>query len=274
VLGTAALVVLLNDGQGVFSPGPPLPARVAAAGQSLCAADYDQDGDLDIFVCRYGGSGGQFSVAETLDEVALSFHDSNSGMPNVLLQNDGHGTLTDVTAETGLDQNNRRFSFAAAWEDYDNDGDLDLYVANDFGRNCLYRNDGGRFTDVAAAAGVEDIASGMSVTWGDYNRDGWMDLYVSNMFSAAGNRIAFQRQFKDQDSGQTRSQYQRFARGNTLFENLGGGGTSEFRDASTTAAVTMGRWAWGSLFVDINNDGWQDLLVANGMITNDDSGDL
>ncbi len=84
---------------------------------------------------------------------------------------------------------------AASWEDYDQDGDLDLYVANDFGRNNLYRNDDGQFVDVAAEAGVEDISAGMSVSWGDYNNDGQADLYVGNMFSSAGNRVTYQRQF-------------------------------------------------------------------------------
>ena len=176
-----------------------------------------------------------------------------------------------MTDETGLDQNNSRFSFEAVWEDYDNDGDLDLYVANDFGRNNLYRNEGGHFDDVAAEAGVEDVASGMSVTWGDYNRDGWMDVYVSNMFSAAGNRVAFHRRFKQQRSDQATADSQRMARGNTLFVNCGDG---TFSDLSEEAAVTMGRWAWASKFADLNNDGWQDLVVTNGYITNDDSGDL
>ena len=69
------------------------------------------------------------------------------------------------------------FTITAA--DYDNDGDQDLYVANDYGRNNLYRNDNGHFSDVAHVAGVEDISAGMSVSWGDYNHDGHMDLYVS-----------------------------------------------------------------------------------------------
>jgi hypothetical protein len=73
--------------------------------------------------------------------------------------------------------NNQRFSYAAAWDDYDQDGDFDLYVANDFGRNNLYRNDRTGFEDVADELGVEDTGSGMSVSWGDVNGDGWMDLY-------------------------------------------------------------------------------------------------
>ena len=82
---------------------------------------------------------------------------------------------------------------------------LDLYVANDFGRNNLYRNDGGRFVDVAGQAGVEDMASGMSASWGDYNQDGHMDLYVGNMFSSAGNRIAYQQRFKPEAGADARA---------------------------------------------------------------------
>ena len=160
---------------------------------------------------------------------------------------------------------------AAAWDDYDNDGDQDLYVANDFGRNNLYQNVGGRFTDVAAQAGVEDIATGMSVSWGDYNRDGLMDVYVGNMYSSAGNRVTYQRKLIETQSDQVVAQVQRMARGNTLFANVG---DHAFRDVSELAAVTMGRWAWASKFVDLNNDGWQDLVITNGYVTNTDSGDL
>ena len=130
-----------------------------------------------------------------------------------------------------------------------------------------------KFVDVAADLGVEDGASGMSVSWGDYDRDGWMDVYVSNMFSAAGNRIIPQSNFKPSISNDLRRRYQNFARGNTLLRNLGKG--SGFSDTSVSAGVTMGRWAWGSRLADLNNDGWEDLVVANGNITaEDDSGDL
>ncbi|MEE3198684.1 MAG: VCBS repeat-containing protein, partial [Planctomycetota bacterium] len=181
-------------------------------------------------------------------------------------------TFTDITKESGLDQNNRRFSFAAAWEDYDQDGDADLYVANDFGRNNLYRNDGNlRFTDVAGEKNAEDSASGMSVSWSDYDRDGVMDLYVSNMFSAAGRRVTSQQLFKPGASALVRKRLQRFARGNTL---LRGRKDAAFSDESLQANVNMGRWAWASSFVDLNADGWDDLVVANGYITTEDTGDL
>ena len=90
-------------------------------------------------------------------------------------------------------------------------------MATDFGRNNLYRNDGGKFLDVAAAAGVEDVSAGMSVTWGDYNQDGWLDIYVSNMFSSAGQRVTYQRRFKSAAEDPVRSLFQRHARGNSLF---------------------------------------------------------
>jgi len=200
----------------------------------------------------------------------MPYHDATNGGRNILLQNHGDWNFEEVTKQVGLDENNTRFSFAASWEDYDNDGDLDLYVANDYGRNNFYRNDKGHFTDVAAELGIEDMSAGMSVSWADYNNDGWMDLYASNMFSAAGNRITYQRQFKSGEDQGVREQFQRHARGNTLFQNVDG----KFRDVTMQSGVNMGRWAWGSRFVDFNNDGREDIIVANGFITTEDTGDL
>ncbi len=262
----ASLLFLANDGNGRFE-------RVAEADRSaysLAAADFDNDGDLDVYATAYVAPP-EWDREGGLGLRPLPYHDANNGAPNALFRNDGDWTFTDVTAEVGLDANNRRWSFAASWADYDDDGDQDLYVANDFGRNNLYRNDGGRFTDVAGIAGVEDSASGMSVSWSDYDGDGRVDLYVGNMFSAAGNRIVPQERFQPGKNESIESSFRRFARGNTLFRNNGDG---TFRDVSEQAGVTMGRWAWSSPFVDLNNDGWEDLVVANGYLTNEDSGDL
>ena len=142
---------------------------------------------------------------------------------------------------------------------------------NDYGRNCFYRNDGGKFSDVAAALGVEDTSSGMSVSWSDFNHDGHMDLYTSNMFSSAGNRITYQQQFKKDLPAEVRAQFQHIALGNSLFQAVPG---APFKDVSVQAGVTIGRWAWGSKFVDFNNDGFDDILVTNGFITTADAGDL
>lgn len=230
---------------------------------SLSAADYDADRYLDLYVCGYSYPTGKA-------QVPTPYHDANNGYRNWLLRNEGQFSFRDVTAEVGLDQNNRRFSFSSAWEDYDNDGDQDLYVANDYGRNNLYRNDSGQFTDVAAEAGVEDISAGMSVTWGDYNNDGSMDLYVSNMFSSAGQRVTYNRHFRHAEAEEV-DHYQRHARGNSLFENRGDG---TFDDVTLEQNVALGRWAWGSLFVDLNNDSWQDLVICNGNLTGPETDDL
>ncbi|MGI9457237.1 MAG: FG-GAP repeat domain-containing protein [Aeoliella sp.] len=268
VIATDPIVQIAeNDGLGRFTLRSGFYADTDTF--SLSAVDYDNDRDLDIYICGYNARRPDPSGSEL--PFPLPYHDANNGGRNILLANEGKLTFTDVTKRVGLDESNSRFSLAAAWEDYDNDGDVDLYVANDFGRNCLYQNNGGKFTNVAAAAGVEDQASGMSVSWGDYDRDGWMDLYISNMFSAAGNRVTYQRQFKEGPAGDDVAGLRRMARGNSLFRNNGDG---TFRDVSEEADVTMGRWAWGSRFVDFNNDGWQDLVVANGYMTNDDTGDL
>jgi hypothetical protein len=101
-----------------------------------------------------------------------------------------------------------------------------------------------------------------------------MDLYISNMWSSAGNRIAFQRQFKSSANRTTRQHYQRHARGNSLFANLGSSGQPAFEDISLAAGVNMGRWAWASRLVDVNNDSLEDLYIVNGFITQEDTSDL
>ena len=146
---------------------------------------------------------------------------ANNGAPNALYKNLGGLQFRDATEESGLDENNRRFSHAAGWEDFDNDGDMDLYVANDYGRNNLYRNDGGTFRDVAAEVGVEGPGGRHVGGWADYNRDGWMDLYVSNMFSSAGGRISNHSKFQRNLSEDVRREFRRHARGNSLFANSG-----------------------------------------------------
>ncbi len=254
------LVLHENVGNGTF------PIRAVLASKSvlfsLNAIDFDRDGDLDLFTCGYSGAG-QISPADVFAS-PMPYHDANNGAPNALLANDGRWGFRDVTAETGLGVHNLRFSLASVWEDYDNDGDQDLYVANDFGRNNLYRNDDGKFTDVAGEAGVEDIGPGMSASWGDANNDGLSDLYVSNMFSSAGSRITRQKQFQSGLDSESLASFQRHARGNSLFINQGDG---TFIDVAESSGAVMGRWAWGSLFVDLNNDGWKDLYVTNGFVT-------
>jgi len=234
---------------------------------NLAVADVDADGLLDIFICRY----------QNLDErgvapSAIPLHDAQNGGANTLLRNVGDWGFRDVTSEVGLNHNNNRWTVAASWEDYDRDGDLDLYVANDYGRNNLYRcetSEEGKvfFRDIAAETGVEDMTTSMGVIWGDPNRDGVPDVYVSNMYSSAGRRVTFQKGFKSAVAGSDNDHvkaWQHAAMGNSLFQGHSDG---SFSHISKEARVYKGLWSWGTTYADINHDGWDDLLVVNGFIT-------
>ncbi|MCP5021988.1 MAG: tetratricopeptide repeat protein [bacterium] len=255
----AGLVLYANDGHARFENKYTLKMSIPT---SLAAADPDGDGDLDLYVCSYLSPYGN-------EGLPMPYHDANNGMPNVFLRNEGGWTFADATVEVGLDAGNRRFSFAAAWEDYDDDGDQDLYVANDFGRNNLYRNDEGRFVDVAPTLGVEDVAAGMGVTWGDVDGDGRMDLYVTNMHSPSGARLTGGGEYGKESA--VSEAYRHHAMGNTLLLNRGDAG---FENVSERSGTAMGRWGWGGLFLDLDNDGNLDLVSPNGFVTGSLLGDL
>jgi hypothetical protein len=263
------VVFLENDGKGRF--GKAFEAKIPEWDvNSICAVDYNLDRRLDVFVCIDSGK----ATTE-----GFVFHNARNGGQKFMFRNEisatpaGGWRFTDVAKEVGLASDRR--ALAAAWEDYDNDGDQDLYVANDFGPNHLFRNDGGKFVEVAVEAGVEDFGSGMSVSWADFNRDGKMDLYVGNMFSSAGNRITHETKppeaVKKSGNKEVVTALRRFAKGNSLFENVGQG---RFREVGDQRGVELGRWAWASPFVDVNNDGWDDIVVSNGFVTSDDPDDL
>lgn len=275
VVMTASLPYLFkNDGKGHFT-------RVADAGfraakgtlTSVAAADFDGDGFLDLYVCAYGF----YSPGSSYDAPS-PYYDATNGPPNFLYRNRGNGTFEDVTAASGMGQNNNRFSFAAAWGDFDRDGDPDLIVANDFGRKNLYRNEGKgadgkvRFTDVAAAMGVDDLGAGMSAAWADWNEDGFPDLYTGNMWSSAGLRVTHNPAFQAVAADPAvRAAFQRQAKGNSLFLNQGGKG---FGDGTEAAGVEFGRWAWSADAVDFDNDGREDIYVQNGYVAGPDTHDL
>lgn len=255
------LAFFANDGAGHFESRLRYPRSLAL---SLAAADVDADGDLDLFACSY------LSPYEKQD-LPLPYHDANNGEANQLLRNDGEFRFVDATEELGLDENNRRFSLAAAFEDFDDDGDPDLYVANDFGVNNLYRNDGGRFVDIAVAAGAGDISAGMGVTWGDADGDGHVDLYVTNMHSLAGRRLTHANGLPKRFAQAQREALRHHAMGNTLLHNHAG---KSFEDVSDAREVDMGRWGWGSVFIDFDNDGALDLFAPNGFVSGDPTREL
>ncbi|MEW6071136.1 MAG: CRTAC1 family protein [Planctomycetota bacterium] len=186
-------------------------------GLNMVQADYDNDGDIDVYVLR-GAWGGR-----------RGFH------PNSLLRNDGRARFLDVTFLAGLGEVHYPTQ-TAAWGDYDNDGDLDLYVGNEYDErapvpNQLFRNEGnGRFVDVAGPAGVRDERFTKAVVWGDYDDDGFPDLYVSNM-----------------------------GHPNRLYRNRGDG---TFVDVAAAAGVEEPWSGFPAWFWDFDNDGALDIFAA------------
>jgi tetratricopeptide (TPR) repeat protein/peroxiredoxin len=262
VCGSGPLL-FVNQGNGTFLrkrnafqfAQPPQGTFTHAA-----VADYDGDGRLDIYFCLY-------SYYLGLDQYhyPAPYFDARNGPPNFLLHNEGNGLFQDRTEAAGLNVENNRYSFACAWGDYNGDGLPDLYVANDFGRSNLYRNNGdGKFTAVSAEAGVEDPGAGMSACWFDFDNDGNQDVYVSNMWSSAGMRVSEQNIFHEKDTEPVREFYRQHARGNSLYRNQGNG---KFQNVSRAAGVDVGRWAWCSDAWDFDHDGYPDLYIANGYIS-------
>lgn len=253
-----------NMGDGRFET-----MRVRGTGKdeiyTLAAGDADNDGDLDLYACRYISGG-------LLSAVPSPYHDATNGAANVYWRNKGSREFQVATDEVGLGHDNDRFSLSAVWEDLDDDGDADLYVVNDFGRNCLYLNEGGKFHNVAAERNAEDLSAGMGATIADADGDGDLDIYVTNMFSSAGRRIASQDDRFMQGGNQELHQYYvRHARGNSLLLNDGKG---FFRDATDESRAATGLWGWGSLFFELDNDGLPDIYAPNGFLTNPEPADL
>jgi len=175
-------------------------------------ADFDTDGDLDLYVTNWASS-----VSNSI---------------NRLYRNNGNGSFSDIAYSAGV--GDARNSVAAAWADYDNDNDLDLYVVNFFEQDQLYRNNGnGTFSNVTASAGVNVISQGdeTNAFWGDYNGDGLLDVYVCK------------RRFR-----------------NTLYHNNGNGTFSEIGEL---AGVADARDSEGAAWADYDADGDLDLYVVN-----------
>jgi hypothetical protein len=240
---------------------------------SISAADFNNDGLLDVYLCTYGTPpvgmdpaqvAKDFLSPDEAREYVRLYKESKPsdryldqpGPPNLLLVNRGGGRFEAETAspEARLWLN----SLQATWADYDDDGDQDLYVANDYAPDFMFRNDNGKLVDVTRAMGGEAMMGlGMGASWGDYDNDGRQDLYVSNMYSKAGKRITAQ--IPGLDERLTRS-----AEGNLLFRNMvdsfdlvSGVGPSDMH-------VAKAGWSWGGQFADFNNDGFLDIYVSSG----------
>jgi len=223
---------------------------VPAVGFGATAGDVNQDGWPDLYVTSYNRYGRL---------MPNSWHQATNGTANLLFINQKDGTFRESAKSWGVDDG--RWSYAAQFVDLNHDGRQDLYVVNDFGENALYMNLGNRFEDRAEFFGILDPGNGMGVSFGDYNNDGQLDLYVTNMSSTAGNRI-LGRLFPL--SGVDDSVLRKLAAGSSLFR---GGSDGTFTDVTQQMGPFQAGWAWGGVFIDFDNDGWQDLYSPNGFIS-------
>ncbi len=214
-------------------------------------ADFDRDGDLDVFVAAY----------VTLDLNNLPVYGSSptcsfrgirvqcgprgiNGDRDFFYRNKGDGTFEEVAQKIGVGDDNKYYGLGAVWGDYDNDGWLDLYVANDGSPNYLYKNNrDGTFSEVGFETGTRYSGAGveqgsMGVAWGDYDNDGKLDLFTTNF------------------DGEP----------NALYRNLGGKGFLDVSSEAKVAQASKPYVGWGTGFVDFDNDGWLDLFVVNGHV--------
>jgi len=250
-----------------------LPRLVSA----MAAADYNGDGWLDIYLCTYGPTAKGIPVAKWAAELlspeiaremmkrepASHRYLNLLGPPNLLLMNSGGKFAPAPESPQVADWHN---SNAAAWSDYDDDGDQDLYVSNDFGPSSLYRNDGAKgFVNVTVAvAGTAMQGLGMGASWADYDGDGRLDLYVSNMFSKAGRRITAQVPGLDPRTPWS-------AEGSLLFRNAGDTFEQVAGLEPPKMLVAKVGWAFGGQFGDFDNDTWPDIFSPSGFYTAPDA---
>lgn len=245
-----------NDGEGRFAErGAELGFGDLCDGYSLAVLDADRDGFLDLYVCDYGRVD-----AEPND----SWIQARNGSPDRFYRNLGGKGFHEEAAEHGFAD--RAWTYAAAAADFDADGDTDLYVANDYGINSLWVNDGsGHFSDRAEAFGVTDLGNGMGASWGDLDNDGRLDLYVANMSSTAGRRILERMLAKDG----TWKDLSKLAAGNSIFLNRG----ETFERLPSQQGGVGGSWAWAPALVDLDLDGRLDIYCCSGFVTGDTAAD-
>jgi hypothetical protein len=205
--------------------------------QAAAWADYDSDGDLDLFIGNEAGVSLYMTAGEAEDPY-----------PSQLFRNNGDGTFTDIARRAGVI--NRRFAKGAAWGDFDNDGDPDLYVSN-FGPNRLFRNQGdATFADVAEPLGVTEPAGGSFATWFfDYDNDGWLDIFVAD-YSAPMAAIAASHFGRPTTGGHP-----------ILYRNTGDG----FVDVSRRLGLEKPHLPMGANFGDLDKDGWLDFYLGTGV---------
>ena len=224
-------------------------------GGHLSTADFDQDGDLDLFVCKY------FPI-EKSDEVLAgveSVANSQNGGRNILFRNDEAWKFVDATEQVGLGRDNLLNSRSAVWCDFDLDGDQDLYVTNEFNRDTLFENQNGWFSDVTESKKMVRRARHRSVSVGEFNQDGKPDLFVSSnvpleTFRSIGKVETAE--LKETAAALQSNSLIWFSRKR-----------NQYRSYTFPAPIFSAQSVNGSAVADLNNDTNDDLLLTNGGIT-------
>ena len=183
------LVLMSNSPQTRFNLEHRL--RIGHGTQSLSAGDYDQDGDLDLLLCKFRPSG---KFDDIFPQPNAKMNSINGGR-NVLLRNDEAWKFTDATEESGLGSHNQYYTRCATWIDYDLDGDLDLFFANEFNRDLLFENRKGFFQDVSKADISKNLSNSTSASVGDFDRNGYPDLFIATSRFANGKTCRWELYF-------------------------------------------------------------------------------
>jgi hypothetical protein len=205
--------------------------------------DVNRDGHLDLFVGGFYAEDVNLWDLESTRMMPESYEYATNGGRNYLFLNQGDGTFTEVADEWGL--TGTRWTLAAVASDLNGSGYPDLFLANDFGADQLYVNEGGEgFREASRASNVGSVPkSGMNASMGDVMNQGVQALYVSNLTEEGV-----------------------LVQGNNLWmaDSVSGNGTPAFENLAGTMGVAKAGWSYGAQFGDLNNDGWQDLFVVNG----------
>jgi hypothetical protein len=284
-----------NDGKGHFIEDTQSGLERKSGATSLALADIDGDGDLDLFVVTYrsvtlrDGPTPGFEVSQNGGKLAVKPEEQfevketaggpqivEKGEPDILYLNDGTGKFTAVSWTDGrfrdedgkpLQRAPRNWGLSAMFRDLNNDGAPDLYICNDFidspDEICI--NDGkGNFRAIPRLAIRHTSWSSMSVDVGDINRDGFMDIFVADMLSPNNVRRQTQKANLELNGirihpGEIDNRPQSFQ--NTLQLNRGDG---TFAEIAQLAGVQASDWTWCAAFLDVDLDGWEDLLVTTG----------